>query len=98
MNFGSRKKTVVPMGQVKTQFYLRLDVKDRPGVLASITKIFGDCGVSISAVTQQEATGASVELVIFTHEVTESDFQKAVGEIRDLAVVVGVRSIIRTHI
>jgi homoserine dehydrogenase len=98
MNFGSRKKAIVPMGQVKTQFYLRLDVKDQPGVLASITKIFGDCGVSISAVTQQEATGASVELVIFTHEVTESDFQKAVAEIRDLAVVVGVRSLIRTHI
>jgi homoserine dehydrogenase len=98
MNFGSRKKAVVPMGQVKTQFYLRLDVKDQLGVLASITKIFGDCGVSISAVTQQEATGASVELVIFTHEVTEADFQKAVGEIRDLAVVVGVQSIVRTHI
>ena len=35
MNFGSQKKAVVPMGEVKTQFYLRLDVKDRPGVLAS---------------------------------------------------------------
>jgi homoserine dehydrogenase len=98
MNFGSLKKTVVPMGEVKTQFYLRLDVKDQPGVLASITKIFGDCGVSISAVTQKEATGESVELVIFTHEVAEADFQKAVTGIRGLAVVVGVRSLIRVHV
>ncbi len=98
MNFGSTKKTVVPMGEVTTQFYLRLDVKDQPGVLASIAKIFGDCGVSISAVTQKEATGVSVELVIFTHEVAESAFQKAIAEIRDLPSVVGVRSIIRTHI
>jgi homoserine dehydrogenase len=98
MNFGSQKKAVVPMGEVKTQFYLRLDVKDQPGVLASITKIFGDCGVSISAVTQKEATGESVELVIFTHEVAESDFQRAVTGIRSLPVVVGVRSLIRTQL
>jgi homoserine dehydrogenase len=98
MNFGSLKKAVVPMGEVKTQFYLRLDVKDQPGVLASITKIFGDCGVSISAVTQKEATGESVELVIFTHEVAEADFQKAVIGIRALPVVVGVRSLIRVHV
>jgi homoserine dehydrogenase len=97
MNFGSQKKAVVPMGEVKTQFYLRLDVKDQPGVLASITKIFGDCGVSISAVTQKEATGESVELVIFTHEVAEADFQRAVTGIRALAVVAGVRSLIRVH-
>jgi homoserine dehydrogenase len=98
MNFGSLKKAVVPMGEVKTQFYLRLDVKDQPGVLASITKVFGDCGVSISAVTQKEATGESVELVIFTHEVAEADFQRAVTSIRALAVVVGVRSLIRVHV
>ena len=98
MNFGSTKKAVVPMGEVKTQFYLRLDVKDQPGVLASIAKIFGDCGVSISAVTQKEATGESVELVIFTHEVAEADFQRAVASIRALAVVVGVRSLIRVHV
>jgi homoserine dehydrogenase len=98
MNFGSQKKAVVPMGEVKTQFYLRLDVKDQPGVLASITKVFGDCGVSISAVTQKEATGESVELVIFTHEVAEADFQRAVTGIRSLPVVVGVRSLIRTQV
>jgi homoserine dehydrogenase len=98
MNFGSLKKAVVPMGEVKSQFYLRLDVKDQPGVLASITKIFGDCAVSISAVTQKEATAESVELVIFTHEVDEADLQRAVTGIRGLPVVVGVRSIIRTQI
>ncbi len=98
MNFGLASKPIVPMGEVKSQFYLRLDVTDRPGVLAAITKIFGDCGVSISAVTQEEATGDAVELVIFTHEVVESAFQKAVSGIRKLDVVVGVRSLIRTQL
>jgi homoserine dehydrogenase len=98
MNFGSQKKAVVPMGEVMSQFYLRLDVKDQPGVLSSITKVFGDCGVSISAVTQKEATGESVELVIFTHGVAEADFQRAVTGIGTLPVVVGVRSLIRVHV
>jgi homoserine dehydrogenase len=97
MNFGLLAKTIAPMGEVKSQFYLRLDVADRPGVLAAITRIFGDCGVSISAVTQEEATGEAVELVIFTHEVLESAFQRAVAEIRKLDVVVGVRSLIRAQ-
>ena len=98
MNFGTLGKAVVPMGEVKTQYYLRLDVKDQPGVLAAIAKIFSDSRVSISAVTQEEATGESVELVIFTHEVTEADFQRAVAAIRKLDVVVGVRSLIRAHV
>jgi homoserine dehydrogenase len=98
MNFGTVTKPIVPMGEVKTQYYLRLDVKDRPGVLASIAKIFADSRVSISAVTQEEAIGESVELVIFTHEVTESDFQQAVAEIRQLPVVIAVRSLIRAHV
>jgi homoserine dehydrogenase len=98
MNFGAQAKPVVPMGEIKTQYYLRLDVKDQPGVLAAIAKIFGDSRVSISAVTQEEATGESVELVIFTHEVTEADFQQAVAAIRTLDVVVGVRSMIRAHV
>jgi homoserine dehydrogenase len=98
MNFGTQSKAVVPMGEIKTQYYLRLDVKDQPGVLAAIAKIFGDCGVSISAVTQEEATGESVELVIFTHEVAEADFQRAVAAIGKLGSVIAVRSLIRAHV
>ncbi|MBN2573944.1 MAG: homoserine dehydrogenase [Deltaproteobacteria bacterium] len=98
MNFGTQAKAVVPMGEVRTQYYLRLDVKDRPGVLAAIARIFGDCGVSISAVKQAAATTESVELVIFTHEVGEAAFQKAVAGIGKLDVVVGVRAIIRAHV
>jgi len=98
MNFGSQTRTVVPMGEVRSQYYLRLDVEDRPGVLAAIAKVFGDCGVSISAVTQEEAAGESVELVIFTHEVAEAAFQKAVSEIGGLDIVRGVRAVIRAQV
>ncbi len=95
MSFGGQRKPVVPMGDIRTRYCLRLDVKDRPGVLAAIAKAFGDSRVSISAVTQEEATSEAVELVIFTHEVAEADLQRAVAAIRQLDVVAGVRSLIR---
>jgi homoserine dehydrogenase len=95
MNFGARKKHVVPMGDVVSKFYLRLEVKDRPGVLATIAQIFGECQVSIAGVKQKEATGKEAELVILTHEVRESAMQKAVADIRKLDVVLGVRSLLR---
>ena len=95
MNFGARKKHVVPMGDVVSKFYLRLEVRDRPGVLAAIAQIFGECQVSIAGVKQKEATGKEAELVILTHEVRESAMQKAVADIRKLDVVVGVRSLLR---
>jgi homoserine dehydrogenase len=95
MNFGARKRHVVPMGEVVSKFYLRLEVKDRPGVLASIAQIFGECQVSIAGVKQKEATGKEAELVILTHEVRESAMQKAVADVRKLDVVLGVRSLLR---
>ncbi len=98
MNFGARKKSVVPMGDVVSKFYLRLEVKDRPGVLASIASVFGECEVSISGVKQKEATGREAELVILTHAVRESAMQKAVAEMRKLDVVLGVRSVLRADL
>ncbi len=95
MNFGSRKKKVIPMGEVQSKFYLRLEVRDRPGVLASIARVFGECEVSIAGVKQKEATGKEAELVILTHEVRESAMQKAVAEVGKLDVVLGVRSMLR---
>jgi homoserine dehydrogenase len=98
MNFGGQTKSVVPMGEVVSKFYLRLEVKDRPGVLAAIASVFGECEVSISGVKQKEATGADAELVILTHAVRESAMQKAVTEMRKLDVVLGVRSVLRADL
>jgi homoserine dehydrogenase len=98
MSFGARKKAVVPMDNVVSKFYLRLEVKDRPGVLAAIARIFGDCQVSIAGVKQREATGTEAELVILTHAVRESALQKALAEVRTLDVVAGVRSVLRAEL
>jgi len=92
-NFGPRK--VMPMGEVETEYYLRLSVADKPGVLAKIATICGDFGVSLKSVDQPEAEGGSAELILVTHPVLEKSMQEAIAKMRNLDVVTKIESLIR---
>jgi homoserine dehydrogenase len=89
------KHKVKPIGESSSQFFLRLAVKDQPGVLARISSIFGKQKVSIKLVRQQDSQGKNAELVIVTHEVKEKLMQKALVQIAKLAAVKKVESVIR---
>jgi homoserine dehydrogenase len=82
---------ILPMERVETAYYLRLDVVDRPGVLADITKIFGDMGISIEAVIQKEPEeGAdTVTLILLTHRVAEKNMNSAIEQVEVLDSVHG---------
>jgi homoserine dehydrogenase len=73
---------------VRSRYYLRLTVQDRPGVLADITRILADHHISISSVIQHEAfdgpEGELVPLVILSHTAPTGDFLNAVGVINQL--------------
>src|SRR5262249_36750130 len=60
---------ILPIGEVRSSYYLRLRVYDRPGVLADITRILADSGISIEAMIQKEPPeGADqVDIIILTH-------------------------------
>jgi homoserine dehydrogenase len=77
---------ILPMEKVETAYYLRLDVVDRPGVLADITRIFGDMGISIEAVIQKEPDeGAdTVALILLTHRVAEKNMNSAIEQVEAL--------------
>ncbi len=92
-NFGPRK--VVPMAEVQCEYYLRLSVKDQPGVLAKIATICGDLGVSLKNVEQPEAEGGEAELILITHAVREGSMQEAITRMNALPVVIKVESLIR---
>jgi homoserine dehydrogenase len=78
---------------VRSRFYLRMMVEDRPGVMADITRILADHHISISSVIQHEALeGADTEteivpLIIMTHTVPAGSFQKALTAIDRLSSV-----------
>jgi homoserine dehydrogenase len=82
---------ILPMEEVVTAYYLRLQVEDRPGVLADITRIFGEAGISIEAVLQKEpAEGeTNVSLIMLTQRVKERSMNQALAAIARLDAVTG---------
>jgi homoserine dehydrogenase len=85
-----RRPRRVPMGDLRTAYYLRIMVRDRPGVLGNIASILGRCGISIATVIQKgRSAGGTVPVVIRTHEARERDLQAALARIRRLAGVQG---------
>ena len=62
---------------VPSAFYLHLDVADRPGVLAAVTQVLGEQGVSIKSVVQR-GLGEHARLVMVTHAIAESRMQAAI--------------------
>ncbi len=69
-----------------TRYYIRVEVTDRPGVLAGIARAFGDNSVSIASVIQKETDdeAQTAELVIITHAAREADVQRSISQIEGL--------------
>src|SRR6056300_1138197 len=82
---------------VNSSWFIRLSVKDEPGVLATIAGLFGENSVSIESVIQ-EGRGDNAELVLVTHEATENNLNKSIESIENLDSVSSVTSTIRVYI
>ena len=82
-----------------TEYLVRTNVLDKPGVLAKIAGILGKHDVSIESVIQKGAKKGeqSAPLILVTHKAHEKDLQKAIEEIKELDAVVNVPSCIRVE-
>jgi homoserine dehydrogenase len=84
---------IVPMSEVVTSYYLRLNVADEAGVLAKVTGILAAMGISIDAVLQREADevggeGATqTDLIILTHDCVEAKMNEALAQMQALSTV-----------
>jgi len=95
-----RKLSLRPIGKIKTQYYLRFSALDEAGVLAKISGILGECGISIKSVLQkgrEERKTKSVPLIMLTHKAKEEDLQKALKNIDNLPVVKEKSALIRVE-
>ncbi len=92
-------KGIKPMSEIETRYYLRLSAVDRPGVLAQISKVFGDLMISIASAIQQETDPATqtAEVVIMTHPAREKAMQRALAELDKLSVVNEISNFIRVE-
>ncbi len=82
---------ILPMEQVETSYYLRMHADDRPGVLADVTRILGDLGISIEAILQKEPhEGESVvPIIMLTHRIKEKHMNAAIARIEALDAITG---------
>lgn len=82
---------VIPMEEVETSYYLRIQVIDKPGVMAEITRIVAENNISISALLQKEASDESeqVSVIMLTHLTVERNINAAIARIEALPVVTG---------
>lgn len=89
-------RKVRPVDAMESQYYVLLDVVDRPGVLAQVAGAFGQNKVSIKSVWQ-EGTGEEALLVLITHRANEGALQRTVHDLRELEAVWEIRSVMRVE-
>ncbi len=86
-----------PMTELRSRYYLRFGVLDRPGVLGQITTILGEHEVSIAQVVQEgpREPERPVRVVVLSHQAKEGNLQRALQQIARLSVVVEPATVIR---
>lgn len=80
---------VLPREEIESGNYLRLRVEDRSGVLADITRILADQGISIDAMLQKEPSDGETDVIILTHVAREGLVDAAIAKIEALTAVKG---------
>lgn len=88
---------ILSMGDVITAGYLRMQVQNRPGVLAAITRIFGDHQISIDTVLQKghDEINGEVTIIMLTQETPDRNLANAISEVEALDAVDGKVNLIR---
>jgi homoserine dehydrogenase len=89
-----RRAEIRPIGELRAQYYVAIDVIDRPGVLAAVATVFGQHNVSVRSM-EQVGLGDEARLVFITHLVLESDVQATLGALAGLDVARRVGGLIR---
>ncbi len=82
---------VLPMEDVATAYYLRMQVTDKPGVMADVARILGDAGISIEAILQKEPApdADKASIILLTHVVQERQMNAAIAKIEALDSIHG---------
>jgi homoserine dehydrogenase len=82
---------VLPMSEIRSSYYLRVYVKDQLGVMADLTRILADAGISIDAVLQKEPgeLQTRTDIIIVTHVTREKFVDAAIAKFEQLEAVEG---------
>ena len=82
------------MNELRSAFYVSLDARDEPGVLAAIASVFGEHNVSIQSM-EQLGLGDQARLIFITHEAVEGNVRFTLADLYELDVVKNIGQVIR---
>lgn len=88
-------KEIMDISELCAEFYIRMTVKDRPGVLAGIAGVFGNNNVSLAQVLQKTNKQDLAELILVTHSVGEKDLKDALIVLKGMNIVGEINNVIR---
>jgi len=89
-------RAIATIGNTRTRYLIRLEVADRPGVLAAVAQTFAKHDVSIQTV-RQTGRGENAELIVMTHKATDGALSETVAGLKVLDSVKDVASVIRVE-
>jgi homoserine dehydrogenase len=89
------RATLRSIDELRSQYYINLGVADRTGVLAAVATVFGEHGVSIRSMEQDDEDGGEARLVFITHTARERDVQATLHGLRELEAVHRIGSLLR---
>lgn len=81
----------------ESKYFMRMQVDDRPGVLASVASVLGNTDVGIDRVIQKTKKGNTAELVVITDSVLERNFKDALAIFKSMAMIREISSVIRVY-
>ena len=85
------------MEDTENRFFLRMQVEDRPGVLANVASVLGNNGVSIAQVIQKARTADTAEIVVITDRVQERNFSDSLAVFSGMSVIRKISAVIRVY-
>lgn len=90
---------ILPIEEIESAYYLRLEVEDRAGVMADIARILGEQDISMEAIIQKEPQeiGGEVSVILLTRKVIENNMNKAISAIEALTTTLGKVTRIRVE-
>ena len=91
IDVAERTGLILPIGECESAYYLRIQAKDHPGVLAQVASILSERGINIESIMQKEVEehDGLVPMILVTHRVVESRIDDAIAALEGLADVVG---------
>lgn len=92
-----KKLPIKKVDDIISRYFLRMEVEDKPGVLATVASVLGNNGVSIAQVVQKAKEGDFAEIVVVTDHVRERHLKDALLTFKEMSCIKSVSALIRVH-